>query len=133
MSIQPVQSVTQVPVGLVAGSVPLGNLIDPTRSLGEQAAALLLQVQANVARETVNLGESPESRRAYLATLKARREEARAEQHARQREAEADAYVREKQREAAQIEEENNPNRLNYTASELRKMQETAQRLNLIG
>ncbi|MCG3136445.1 MAG: hypothetical protein HJJLKODD_00278 [Phycisphaerae bacterium] len=135
MTIQPIQTATNIPVSLIAGQVSTQLKIDPGRTLGEQAAELFQKVEAGVQQEVIKLGADEQAREAYLKQLESRREAAQARREAQREVAAARAAEREARREQAAIEDQDNHDRIRlaYTASELRAMQQQADRLNIEG
>ncbi len=132
MGISPIGSVLAVPV---APAMRAAGIVHSFRSAGKLrggAFGLLLKVQAEVARSTVELGPRREARRAQRQRLRAEIAAKRIIRDALRDEAAIRKRVREKLREEAAIEHSLEGRiRLAYSAAELHAMMQTAMRLNI--
>ncbi len=132
MSIPPISSVLAVPVASAMGAA---GIVRPFGAIGKfraGAADLLLKVQAEVARSTVELAPRRETRSALRQRLRAEIEAKRIIREARRDEAAVRKRVRQKLREEAAIEHSLEGRiRLAYSAAELHELMQTAMRLNI--
>ncbi len=132
MSIPPIRSVLTMPVASAMGAAGIVHPFGSAGKLRAGAPSLLLKVQEEVARSTVELAPRRETRSALRQRLRAEIEAKRIIREARREEAAVRKRVREKLREEAAIEHSREGRiRMAYSAAELHELLQTAMRLNI--